>query len=64
MNHFVAIINISNIIYCGLYNDENKLIGLLAIEYNSDHNFIPEIINYFDIKANAAAIAQLLQFKK
>ena len=57
-------INISNIIYCGLYNDENKLIGLLAIEYNSDHNFIPEIINYFDIKANAAAIAQLLQFKK
>lgn len=57
-------LNIEHIIYSGIYSSDNKLIGLIALEYQKNHPYHEDIINLLDIKGRAAKIAQLLQFSK
>lgn len=54
---------LTHIIFCGLYNETNDLIGFLVIDYSDKHKFHEDLINFYDIKSVAAAISQLLQFK-
>ena len=57
-------LNVEHIIYAGIYSYDNKLIGLIALEYQKNHPYHEDIINLLDIKGRAAKIAQLLQFSK
>lgn len=57
-------LNISHIIYSGIYSTDNKLIGLVALEYHNGHPWHEDIINILDIKGRTCKIAQLLQFSK
>ena len=57
-------LNINHIIYSGIYSSDNKLIGLIALEYQKNHPYHEDIINLLDIKGRTAKIAQLLQFSK
>ena len=57
-------LNIEHIIYSGIYSSDNKLIGLIALEYQKNHPYHEDIINLLDIKERTAKIAQLLQFSK
>ena len=56
--------NVEHIIYSGIYSSDNKLIGLIALEYQKNHPYHEDIINLLDIKERTAKIAQLLQFSK
>ena len=57
-------LNVEHIIYSGIYSSDNKLIGLIALEYWKNHPYHEDIINLLDIKERTAKIAQLLQFSK
>ena len=57
-------LNVEHIIYSGIYSSDNKLIGLIALEYQKNHPYHEDIINLLDIKERTAKIAQLLQFSK
>ena len=57
-------LNVEHIIYSGIYSSNNKLIGLIALEYQKNHPYHEDIINLLDIKERTAKIAQLLQFSK
>lgn len=57
-------IKAENLIYCGMYNDSNKMIGMVVLEYSEGHVFHEDLINYYDIKSKAAMISQMLQFDK
>ena len=57
-------LNVEHIIYCGIYSSDNKLIGLVALEYQKNHPYHEDLINLLDIKERTAKIAQLLQFSK
>lgn len=57
-------LNIEHIIYSGIYSSDNKLIGLIALEYQKNYPYHEDIINLLDIKERTAKIAQLLQFSK
>lgn len=57
-------LNVEYIIYSGIYSSDNKLIGLVALEYQKNHPYHEDIINLLDIKGRTAKIAQLLQFSK
>lgn len=57
-------LNIEHIIYSGIYSSDNKLIGLVALEYQKNYPYHEDIINLLDIKGRTAKIAQLLQFSK
>lgn len=57
-------LNIEHIIYSGIYSSDNKLIGLVALEYQKNYPYHEDIINLLDIKGRTANIAQLLQFSK
>ena len=54
-------LNVEHIIYSGIYSSDNKLIGLIALEYQKNHPYHEDIINLLDIKERTAKIAQLLQ---
>lgn len=55
---------VSGIIYSGLYDLSNNLIGILFLEYDDGLYKYPEsIIDLNDIKERASAISQLLDFK-
>ena len=53
-------INVEHIIYSGIYSSDNKLIGLVALEYQKNHPYHDDIINLLDIKGRTAKIAHLL----
>ena len=57
-------LNAEHIIYSGIYSSDNKLIGLVALEYQKNHPYHEDLINLLDIKGKTAKIAQLLQFSK
>ena len=57
-------INVSNIIYAGLYGSNNTLIGIVFLEYNDFFKYPEDIIDLHDIKERASGISQLLEFKK
>ena len=57
-------LNVEHIIYSGIYSSDNKLIGLIALEYQKNYPYHEDIINLLDIKERTAKIAQLLQFSK
>ena len=57
-------LNVEHIIYSGIYSSDNKLIGLIALEYQKNHPYHEDIVNLLDIKGRTAKIAQLLQFSK
>lgn len=57
-------LNVEHIIYSGIYSSDNKIIGLIALEYQKNHPYHEDIINLLDIKERTAKIAQLLQFSK
>lgn len=55
-------INVNHIIYCGIYSEENALIGMIALEYQEGHPYHEDMVNLFDIKEKASTIALLLNF--
>lgn len=56
--------NIERIIYSGIYSSENRLIGLVALEYQRGFPYYEDIINLLDIKGRTDKISQLLQFSE
>lgn len=57
-------IKVSTIIYAGLYNISNNLIGIVFLEYDDNVYKYPEsLIDLTDIKERASGISQLLDFK-
>lgn len=57
-------LDIEHIIYSGIYSSDNKLIGLVALEYQANHPYHEDLLNLLDIKGRTDKIAQLLQFFK
>lgn len=57
-------LNIEHIIYSGIYSSDNKLIGLVALEYQKNYPYHEDVLDLLDIKEKTAKIAQLLQFSK
>lgn len=57
-------IKAENIIFSGIYNGSNRLIGIVALEYSKGHIFHEDLINYYDIKSKTAIISNMLQFEK
>lgn len=53
----------STIIYAGLYNEDNTIIGLLFLEFTDQCPMIESIIDVHDIRERATAISELLEFK-
>ena len=56
-------VNAENIIYCGLYNKDNVMVGMVVLEYETGYKFHEDLINYYDIKAKCGRIAELLEAK-
>lgn len=57
-------LNIEHIIFSGIYSSNNKLIGLVALEYQINHPYHEDLLNLLDIKGRTDQIAQLLEFFK
>ena len=57
-------LNIEHIIFSGIYSSNNKLIGLVALEYQAHHPYHEDLLNLLDIKGRTDQIAQLLEFFK
>ncbi len=57
-------LNIEHIIFSGIYSSNNKLIGLVALEYHVNHPYHEDLLNLLDIKGRTDQIAQLLEFFK
>lgn len=57
-------LNCTSIIFVGIYDSSNNIIGLVTIEYNDTYKMPKEIIDVHDIKSRVSAISQLLEFKK
>lgn len=57
-------LNIEHIIFSGIYSSNNKLIGLVALEYQRNHPYHEDLLNLLDIKGRTDKIAQLLEFFK
>lgn len=53
-------LNIEHIIFSGIYSNDNKLIGIVALEYQENHPYHEDLIDILDIKGRTAKIAQLL----
>lgn len=62
-SHFKEL-NIEHIIFSGVYSSNNKLIGLVALEYHINHPYHEDLLNLLDIKGRTDKIAQLLEFFK
>lgn len=56
-------IGVTDIIYSGLYNKYNVLIGILVIEFNDKHKFNKDNISFDDINARSEQLATMLRFK-
>ena len=56
-------IDAKDLIFSGLYNKNNKLIGILCIEYNDRHPYIEQNIDYNDINLRSEQLSTLLRFK-
>lgn len=56
-------IGVTDIIYSGLYNKYNVLIGILVIEFNDKHKFDKSSISFDDINARSEQLATMLRFK-
>lgn len=57
-------LNVEHIIFSGVYSSNNKLIGLVALEYHINHPYHEDLLNLLDIKGRTDKIAQLLEFFK
>ena len=57
-------LNVEHIIFSGIYSSNNKLIGLVALEYHINHPYHEDLLNLLDIKGRTDKIAQLLEFFK
>lgn len=54
----------ANIVFAGLYDNSNNIIGLLFLEYDNNlYKYDEEIMDFEDIKHQACTISQLLEFK-
>lgn len=62
-DHLINKIHSSAIIYAGLYDYHNNIIGILFLEYDDNYKCPESIIDFNDIKERANGIAQLLDFK-
>lgn len=62
-DHLKNKLNVSNMIYAGLYGCNNNLIGIVFLEYNDFFKYPEDIIDLHDIKERASGISQLLEFK-
>lgn len=56
-------INVTDIIYSGLYNKYNVLIGILCIEFNKKHPYNSDTISFDDINARSEQLSTMLRFK-
>lgn len=56
-------INIKDIIYSGIYNNANKLIGIISIEFTDSHPYNELNIDYNNINALSEKISLLIQMK-
>lgn len=62
-DHLTNKIKVSTVIYAGLYDLHNNLIGIVFLEYDEDYKYPESIIDFYDIKERASGISQLLDFK-
>lgn len=62
-DHLVNKIKVNAIIYSGLYDLHNSLIGILFLEYDDNFKYPENIIDLNDIKERSSGISQLLDFK-
>lgn len=62
-DHLVNKIKVNAIIYSGLYDLHNSLIGILFLEYDDNFKYPESIIDLNDIKERSSGISQLLDFK-
>lgn len=63
-DHLTHKIQVSTVIYTGLYDLHNNLIGIVFLEYDDEFKYPENIIDLHDIKERASGISQLLDFKK
>lgn len=57
-------LEINNIIFAGLYDKTNNIIGLVFLEYNDVvYKYDKDIVDFDDIKHRASTLSQLLEFK-
>ena len=56
-------ININDIIYSGIYDNNNKLIGLICIEFTNKHPYIDNNVDYESINTLTEKISLLIQMK-
>lgn len=63
-DHLTHKIQVSTVIYTGLYDLHNNLIGIVFLEYDDEFKYPESIIDLHDIKERASGISQLLDFKK
>ena len=56
-------ININDIIYSGIYDNNNKLIGLICIEFTNKHPYIDNNVDYENINTLSEKISLLIQMK-
>lgn len=66
-NDLKVILNLKHVAYAGIYDDNtNKIIGLLCVEYNEQHDIDDEEFNEFapEISKSAREIGTLLTFSR
>lgn len=54
--------NVATVIYCGLYDLQNNLIGLVFLEYDEVFKYPQSIVDFTDIKEKSNGISRLLDF--
>lgn len=57
-------IHIEDVIYVGCYSKKNKMIGVVAIEFNKNHPYVHGNISENEIVYNVEQISTLLRLKK
>ena len=63
-DQLVKELGVTDIIFAGLYDQNNNIIGLVFLEYNDYvYKYDEDIINLEDIKHHACTMSQLLEFK-
>lgn len=63
-DQLVKELKVNNIVFAGLYDKNNNIIGLVFLEYNDGlYKYDEDIINFDDIKHHASTLSQLLEFK-
>lgn len=54
--------DVSTVLYCGLYDLHNNLIGTMLLEYDDTFQYPENIIDFTDIKEKSNGISRLLDF--